>query len=57
VEKGGVVLVVTAGTNLQQHTTLERMLESSVFSKFYISGRIGLYIALFGIQMGCELLR
>lgn len=56
-EKGGVVLVVTAGTNLQQHTTLERMLESSVFSKFYISGRIGLYIALFGIQMGCELLR
>jgi hypothetical protein len=57
VEKGGVVVVVTAGTNLQQHTTLERMLESSVCSKFYISGRIGLYIALFGIQMGCELLR
>jgi hypothetical protein len=53
VEKDGRVLVVTAGTNW----TLERMLESSVCNKFSISGRIDLYIALFGIQVGCELLR
>jgi hypothetical protein len=57
VEKGGRVVVVTAGTNLQQHMTLERMPESSVCNKCNISGRIGLYIALFGIQVGCELLR
>jgi len=56
VEKSGRVVVVAAGTNWQQHMTLERMLESSVYNKFSISGRIGLYIALFGIQVGCELL-
>jgi len=57
VEKGGRVVVVTAGTNWQQHMALERMLESSVCYKCSVSVRIGLYIALFGIQMGCELLR
>lgn len=56
-EKGGRVVVVAEGTNWQQHMTLERMLESSVCNKFSISGRIGLYIELFGIQVGCELLR
>ena len=44
------MVVITAGTYWQQHMTLERMLESSVCNKFSISGRIGLYIALFGIQ-------
>jgi len=57
VEKGDRVVVVTTGTNWQEHMTLEKMLEFSVCSKFSISGRIGLYIALFGIQVGCELLR
>jgi len=51
------VLVVTAGANWQQHMALERMLESSVGNKCSISGRIGLYIALLGIRVGCELLR